>query len=108
MSNVHICTPDTFLIDAPQVESECPLCLMTCTQEIGWTGIRCANCGHIYELEMVYIARSRREDILKLTRKEMSVLTGYSPATIKKYEWGYCTTAYYDKTTEVVREKRDA
>jgi len=102
----HIATTDTFFIDNLQIKSQCPICGVDCTQDIGWIGERCHNCKTVYDRSELYwgeIARLRRQ-LLGLNRKQMAELTGYSKKTIKTYEFGNCSKSYYYKTNEVIKQ----
>ena len=37
-----------------------------------------------------------------MNRKQFGLLTGYSPKTIKRYEYVKCSKKYYDLTTELI------
>jgi len=85
-------------------ESECLVCCKITRQRAGYIGVQCLVCRSVIDFEENFrgrIVRMRRE-MLKLNRKEMGELTGYSPKTIKQYEWVWCTKNYYDKTREIM------
>ena len=106
----HISTPDTFFIDPikSKEKSECPVCCQMAHSEMGYTGKRwlCCKIELCGEDFMGSIVKKRREKILKLNRKEMGKLTGYSPKTIKQYEWVKCSKQYFDKTTKFMKEMK--
>ena len=104
----HISNSDTFFIDPIKStnKSECPICLKMSHWEGGYIGVRHLCCKVVYDSEefMGSIAKKRRELILKLTRKELGKILGYSPKTIKQYEWVRCSNPYFNKLTAYVRK----
>lgn len=105
MSFIHISTDETFLHDAPVVNGECSICTIKSDLRFGYGGTKCDVCGschHSDELWMGFIAKKRRE-IMKLNRKQMGQLTGYSPDYITNCEWTSCSKAYFDKTTALIK-----
>ena len=83
---------------------QCRICLKDTEQAILWVGVLCTACKTCADPWGEWagsIARKRRE-VLGLTRREMSALTGYSPKTIKQYEFVRCSEAYYEATALAV------
>lgn len=107
MSLVHIATSDSFLVDAVECETTCPLCGVSGKNLLGWNGMRCLECRHDWFLDMAWpdIVRTQRQ-ILRLSRREMGEITGYSPKTIKRYEWVRCSKPYLAAALRVFQERR--
>lgn len=102
----HIATDETFLTDAPEIESVCWICRRKVVHRIGWLGEQCTACCTVYdpfETTSGDIVRLRRE-LLKRTRRQMAELTGYSIATIRTYEHGSSTEQYLKVTEELVKK----
>ena len=102
-----ILTQDVAYCDAIDIgEMECPICLTISKAKAGWYGVLLTGCKHEWheEMWMGSIVMDRRK-YLNLTRKQMGEVTGYSPKTIKSYEWSKCSKAYFDKTREVIKRE---
>ena len=99
----HICTEDTFFLDAPTFEGECVICKRTATLELGWVGIRCSVCRKVSDGEsgMPGIVRQRRE-LMKMTRRQIAEATGYKPSSVKRFEWVQCTRPYAAATERLI------
>lgn len=104
VGNITICSGIGFSPDDPILTMQCQICLQFADQQIGYIGTRCASCGKTDGTTYYHELANARRNFLGLTRKQMSELTGYSPKTIKNYEFGQCTKAYFDKTAEVVNK----
>lgn len=107
-TNIHICTDNDFFVDAPKITVECKICGVVCESEIGYIGMRCSQCGSIYdpfEITVPDIVKKRRE-LLGFSRKVMAKKSGYSHKTIKKYELVKCTEAYFNKTREFIKNNK--
>ena len=103
----HISTSATFdLKDIDPLKGECLICCQETLIQPQWTGYRCLSCGSTWDSPWMGHIVKRRRELLKLTRPEMSKLTGYSKNTIKTYEWTKCSMKYFKLTTEIMREKR--
>lgn len=103
---MHICTEESFLINAPEIIIKCCICNKKCKSRIGWLGEKCSNCDSVYnpfDITIPDIVRKRRE-LLGLTRKQMGELTGYSKYTIKQYEFVRCSKAYYNLTIKLINK----
>lgn len=101
----HICTSRSFVVDdVPQFEKICPICCKKNMMTATWVSVICEGCRleHGPDYTMGYICRKRRK-YLGLTRRQMSEQTGYSPKTIKTYEWGQPSEKYFKITEEVVK-----
>jgi len=95
-------TKETFYVDAIRMKLKCWCCGKEAIHRIGWVAMECSNCKMEYSLDDYagdLVKRMRNE--LGLTRPQMAGLTGYSKHTIKKYEFGYCTMAYYKKMQKI-------
>lgn len=107
MNRMHISTGDTHYIDCPESPelSECPFCGKMSKSQMGWTGIRHMCCKiEINEEDWLgSICKTRRERILKMSRKELGKAIGYSPKTIKRYEWVKCSRKYEERLREYIK-----
>ena len=102
---IHICTTDSFFVDAPIIETKCLVCGEICNAEIGWIGERCSACGSVYSPFDDYasdIVRKRREK-LGLTRRQIADKLGYKRTTIKNYEWVKPSKKYYEATLQLMK-----
>ena len=108
MAYGHICTNDSMMAGAIELpESECPVCCKITKQRAHYIGVQCLECRRVWDYESNFrgrIVRMRRE-LLKLNRREMGKLTGYSSKTIKQYEWVWCTKNYYEKTRKIMKAR---
>ncbi len=96
------CFPEHDIID------KCNLCDVECKQEISYVGIRCTNCRIVFNFETTlgeycHIIRQR----LGLTRAKFGSLLGYSPKTIKTYEFGIPSKSYYENVITEFRKFLD-
>lgn len=100
---IYITTEETFFLEAPTVEAECPICLRQTTLELVWVVARCQHCGGVHDLSftMPDLVRLRRER-MGLTRRRMGELMGYAPASVKHYEFVRCTKPYYQASGEAI------
>lgn len=103
-NGVTVCSGIGFSPDDPIITMQCRICLQIADQQCGYIGTRCASCGKINNAEYYHELANARRNFLGLTRKQMSEHTGYSPKTIKNYEFGQCTRAYFEKTADVVNK----
>lgn len=103
---VHVCTSETFFHDAVRITSVCLFCGKRGNHLLGWVSLRCEHCGNEWSLDwaMPDCVREIRAK-LKLTRKQMGEKLGYSPKTIKKYEWSWCSKPYFQKVTELCHQE---
>ena len=99
----HICTENTFFLDAPKIEAECAICKRTAMLEIGYVGIRCPVCRKVFDGEsgMSGIVMQRRE-IMKMNRRQIAEATGYKPSSVKRFEWVRCTRPYAAATERLI------
>lgn len=104
MSITHISTIDSHRAGIPQVAHKCFICENK-TMFDDWVGARCDTCGAdtAWEENFAGLVRSVRNRTL-LSRKQFSFLIGYTPATIKKYEWTHPTEKYYEKFKKCIRD----
>jgi|GEM_PF-3718239 len=104
----HICTDESFLVDAHIIEnSECLICGHISNLRLGWLGEKCDICGACidpFEIWVGDIVRERRK-ILKLTRSQMANETGYSSKSIKYYELSKCSPFYFNLTKKLIFDK---
>lgn len=91
--------------DSIPMTTKCWVCCRRAVHDLLWTGEICRKCGKYYNLEFTWpdIVTARRE-LLRLNRKQMALLTGYSPKTIKQYEWVKCSEQYYHVTEELIKK----
>lgn len=102
----HICTEESFLINASKIKSKCFICLHISYLRIGWVGEKCDICDSCidpFDICISDIVKLRREK-MGLSRKEMSKLTGYSKSTIKRYEYVHCSENYYKLTGRLIKK----
>lgn len=102
-----VCTIESFAVDAPQLsEMECPVCLQRCRPLATWVCTWFKDCcgAQIHDEDWMGSIAKKRRELLKFDRKEMAAFTGYSPKTIKQYEWVKCSKAYFEKTEEIIRK----
>ncbi len=101
----HICTNESLVAGGIDHKLVCPICCTESKVTSGYAGTLCRSCGFMWSSEdwRGSIAMMRRR-YLKKNRKQMGELTGYSPMTIKQYEWVNCSKKYYEKTEEVIKE----
>lgn len=86
------------------IRMKCACCTFRTKQYIGFLGPQCSKCGfqHFDDLTWPDIVRERRRK-MKLTRRQMGERTGYSRATVKRYEYVRCTDAYIQATEKLIR-----
>jgi len=103
----HISTGDTFYAGCPEPSgwSECPVCGKMSKSQMGYTGIRhmCCRIELNDEDFMGSICKKRRTRILRMSRKELGKKLGYSPKTIKQYEWVKCSKKYEQKLMAYIK-----
>lgn len=104
----HIYTSKTNLAGAIKLpKSICFICTYQTVQYAGYTAVVCDKCGCSYDpfdLSMPDVVKIRRET-MKLSRKELSKLSGLATGTIKFYENRKCSTPFFNLTKKLIRAK---
>jgi len=103
LTDVHICTSETFMIGAFKIESYCPVCCKE-NQKIrcGWIECACGGCGNYFDIESLNRIVEKRRVLLGLSRKQIGEKMGLSVKTIAKYENYWPSKKYWDGTKELV------
>ena len=108
MAYAHIFTNDTGFVGCPEPSgwSECPVCGEMSKLQMGYIGIRHMCCGVILDDEdwLGSICKKRRTMILKMNRRQLSDVLGYSIHTIRRYEYVWCSRVYADKLMKFVKK----
>lgn len=106
---MHIVTNDTYYRYAIRSKSasKCPICGSISHSLLGWTGIKHECCGVEVNEEdwMGSICRKQREQILKMSRKELGIVMGYKTSTIKHYEFVKCSKLYANKLMDYIQNE---
>lgn len=90
-----------------KITVKCSICQTEAQHNLSYTAMRCATCGCSYdpfELTIPDIVKMQREK-LKLTRKQTGAILGYSPKSIKRYEFVRCTRPYRAKMQELFNQR---
>lgn len=101
---MHVCTSETFMIDAIETTGFCPVC---CKEnqliKIGWIECQCDGCKNYFSSESANITVEKRRKILGLSRKKMAVKMGLKPKTISNYENIWPSKKYWNKTETLIK-----
>jgi len=104
MEILHICTTDSFRAGCEDIPpSKCPICEHE-TLYLSWVDCRCDTCGAITMDATLGACLMAVREKLRLTRKQLGEVLGYSGKTIKKYEWTTPSKKYREKLEIFVRE----
>lgn len=104
MAEIHICTNESLLAGALELEYQCPVCMFTAKHTVGYVGSRCHKCNQYYENEgwrgyAVYLRRIA----LGLKRKEFAEMIGIKRKTLANCETSSCSLRVYEKSLEIFR-----
>jgi hypothetical protein len=103
---IHICTSDSLLAGAPEVEGFCLVCCRPGMKlQVGYTITHCAGCDKRYNPDGFCEVVMLRRKLLGLSSKEMALKLGLARKTISKYETTWPSKTYWEKTRELMEER---
>ena len=92
-------------VEQPTEKRLCPACLQNTMFTHTWISVECNKCRFSIcspETWAGHIVKHQREKVLKLTRRQLSEVTGYAANYIKKCEFVRCSTRYIDTLKSLV------
>lgn len=105
MSLVHICTNESLLAGALELEMQCHICGVTASQRHGYVTGHCDYCKQHYDLggwrgNAVYLRRKA----LGLNRREFAEMMGVKRKTLANCETSLCSKSVYDKSLVIFKQ----
>ena len=104
----HIYTNQTVLASAIKLpKGTCLICTYKTVQFVGYTDAICDKCGGSFdpfEDTIPDIIRKQRE-LLKMSRKQVADVLGFSVKSVRYYENHRCSRPYYEKIKQLIRAK---
>ncbi len=101
---MHICTSETFMIDAIEIKGYCPVCCKeNQSLRIGWIEAHCGGCGNYFSVESQNRTVEKRRKLLVLSRKEMGFKMGLTKRTIANYENVWPSKKYWIETQNLMK-----
>lgn len=104
MVGVHIATSESLLAGAISFLGYCPCCCReNALQRTGYAGGHCECCGEYYCHDSLNSTVRSRRKLLGFTRKDMAIVAGVKPQTIRNYENVWPSKRYWELTAELVK-----
>ena len=100
--HIHILTNEGAVAGGVDVELECPVCLRTSIQTLGYVGSLCRLCGCLTGDDWLGGIAEKRRLYMRKSRGDIAKVLGILPATIRQYETVKCSRKYFDRLGELV------
>ena len=104
MDGVHICTTESLMAGAIEIESSCPVCFYEGKMRLGYIGVACPKCGKVTSSDSANLTVRYRRELLKMGREEMARLCGVYHSTVAHYENWWPSESYWEQTRRLVQE----